>query len=61
MQNLNTSGSNDPEALGLAFFVVSGLLPPWQRRLCFWLLWLVCLSVCLPVDNITQKVMKGLG
>ena len=23
--------------------------------------WLVCLSVCLSVDNITQKVMNGLG
>ena len=25
------------------------------------LLALVCLSVCLSVDNITQKVMNGLG
>ena len=33
------------------------LLPPWQRRLCFWWGWFVCLSV----DNITQKVMNGLG
>ena len=23
--------------------------------------WFVCLSVCLSVDNITQKLMNGLG
>ena len=22
-------------------------LPPWQRRLCFWYRWFVCLFVCL--------------
>ena len=32
-------------------------LPPWQRRLCFWWRWFVCLFV----DNITQKVMNKLG
>ena len=32
-----------------------------QRRLCFWQRWFVCLFVCLSVDNITQKVMNGLG
>ena len=28
-------------------------LPPWQRRLCFWYRWFVCLSV----DNITQNIV----
>ena len=32
------------------------LLPPWQRRL--FLVALVCLSVCLSVRNITQRVMN---
>ena len=52
-------------------------LPCFQRRLFFNFLfyyllgkggyvfgsvgWLVCLFVCLSVDNITQKVMNGLG
>ena len=36
------------------------LLPPWQNQVMF-LVALVCLSVCLFVENITQKVMNGLG
>ena len=39
--------------------LVQALLPPWQRRLC--LVALVCLSVYLFVDNITQQVMNRLG
>ena len=27
------------------------LLPPWQRRLCFWWCWFVCLFVCLSVSG----------
>ena len=38
----------------------SFLLLPWQKEVMF-LVALVCLSVCLFVDNITQKVMNGLG
>ena len=36
------------------------LLSPWQNQVMF-LVALVCLSVCLFVENITQKVMNGLG
>ena len=36
------------------------LLPPWQNQVMF-LVALVCLSVCLFVENITQKVMNGMG
>ena len=36
-----------------------GLLPPWEGGYVLGLS--VCLSVCLVVDNITQKVMNGLG
>ena len=49
---LDDSGK-DREYHGLKFQGPK-LLVAWQRRLCFWYCWFVCLSV----DNITQKVMK---
>ena len=36
------------------------LLPPWQKEVMI-LVALVCLFVCLLVDNITQKLINGLG
>ena len=36
--------------VAVSFFsppVAASLLPAWQRRLCFWQRWFVCLSVCL--------------
>ena len=52
----------DHERLDIQKFPVQDLTPeaflsPWQRRLCFWQHWFVCLSV----NNITQNVMNGLG
>ena len=53
--------------LGGPLDVMANLLPPWHYLLgkggyVFGIVGLsVCLSVCLSVNNITQKVMNGLG
>ena len=40
------------------FFVVFSLLPPWQRRLCFWEHWFVCLFVCAQhYSNSYERIM----
>ena len=55
----------DGEGVKMVYY----LLPPWQKEVMFLValvclfacLFFVCMFVCLFVDNITQKVMNGLG
>ena len=56
------------ETISVMCILIYIYLPPWQRRLCFLVALVslsvclfVCLFVCLTVDNITQKIMNGLG